>query len=549
MIPYLILDLSEENQMKIKAKTLIFLSLLITISGCVKLPEEVIAPQWDTEFNLPITNKTYKLAEIIKPQKYIGIDADSNYIFYSDSYAYSTGIAEYLDLSNETSSESLDVIALNSEIGVYLKFPGKIKLSKAVFNEGILNFKYVNKSNSESITVNIRIPGLTDPTGQIITTQLTLAPGDSGTTEMLLNNCKYVKPPSQPDSLDNGLLVNITASSNSNTAPANVGFIASGFKFKSAAGYIPPKSLDQIEHLIKLDLGNDIANFRGNIYLTGASLKLKAEYISANPNPFELELRNLQITGKTLIDGQQSQLTFKNTSGTNNPASTAINVRLGAIDTIFNASNSSIDDFISFLPDELVIDASPVMNPDNDSNYKTVTEKDSIKMESYLTTQGIDLSSDAMLALKKSTLDDTLELNIDQSDRNSILDGKSASLSLQVKNYIPLTSWIKIILADSNYEPLATLTTGTDGVDSLKFEGAQINSTGQVIANSSSEQVINLDSTKIKSLANAYYAILSVSLETSSLNQTTPTRIILKASDWVEIRAAGTVKYNINPGE
>ena len=535
--------------MKVNAKALIFIVLLISISGCVKFPDDVVAPQWDTEFNIPITNKTYKLAEIIKPQKYIEIDSDSSYIFYSDTYNYSTGIAEYLNQSGETNSDEANLIASDNEIDVYLKFPGKLKLSKALFKEGILKIHSVNKSNSESVTINIRIPGLTDPSGQVLTSQLILAPGDSGTAIRTLNNCKYVKPSYQPDSLDNSFLAKVTASSNSNTAETYISFITSGFIFRSATGYLPPKSLNQINHMVKFDLGNDISNFRGNIYLTGAKLKLKAEYISVNSDPFELELRNLQVIGKSLHDNQQSQLVFQNTNGINSPASTSISVRLGTVDTVFDESNSSIDDFISFLPDELEINTIPVMNPDDDKTYKTVTEEDSIKMESYLTTQGIDLNSDAMLSIKRSTLKDTLEMNIDQSDRNSILDGKAADVNIQVKNYIPLTSWIKITLADSNYEPLAILTTGTNGADSVKFEGAQINSSGQVIANSTSQQIITLDSTQIHSLANAYYAILSVSLETSSLNQTNPAHVILKASDWVEIRAAGTVKYNINPGK
>ncbi|MGA9294905.1 MAG: hypothetical protein WCE54_10750 [Ignavibacteriaceae bacterium] len=534
--------------MKIKTKAIIFFVLLIPIPGCVKLPDDVVAPQWDTEFNIPITNKTYKLAEIIKPQKYIGLDSDSSYIFYSDTYNYSTGVAEYLDQSSETNSEDDDIIASNNETDVYLEFPGKLKLSKADFKKGNLKFYSLNKSNSESVTINIRIPGLKDPSGQVITSQLNLAPGDSGSVIKLLNDSKYIKPSYQPDSLDNGLLVKITASSNSNIAETHVGFVTSGFIFRSATGYLPPKTLNQISNSLKFDLGNDISNFKGNIFLTGARLKLKAEYISSHSDPFELELRNLQVTGKSLSDNQQSQLVFKNTGGNSSPASTTINVRLGTIDTVFDESNSSIDDFISSLPDEMDITTLPVMNPDDDKTYKTVTEEDSIEMKSYLTTQGIELNSNAMLSIRRSTLKDTVEMNIDQSDRNSILDGKSANLNIQVNNYIPLTSWIKIILTDHNYNRLATITKGADGGDSLRFLGAQIGSNGLVTAISKSQQTINLDSTQIASLANAYYAILSVSLETSSLSQN-PAHVILKASDWVEIIAAGTIKYNVNPGK
>ena len=73
----------------------------------------------------------------------------------------------------------------------------------------------------------------------------------------------------------------------------------------------------------------------------------------------------------------------------------------------------------------MIINTSPVMNPDDEQNYKTVSENDSIKMESYLTTQGFDLNSNALLSISKSTLKDTLELNIAQSDRDTILDGKT----------------------------------------------------------------------------------------------------------------------------
>ena len=533
-----------------KLNAIIFIVFLLVVSGCVKFPDEVIAPSWDTDFNIPITNKTYKLADILKPQKYIDIDSDSNYIFSSDTHKYSTGVSEYLDKSADTvTTDFNDVVAENTEFDVYLPFPGEIKLSKAVFKEGLLNFHASNHSNTEDITINMRIPGIKDSSGKNLSSQLKLTPGNSGSINTTLNGYEYLKPESQPSSSDNGLLIKVTASSVSNTAIVDMGFISSGFIFKSVTGYIPAQALDPFTNETKLELGKDISNYRGNIYLAGALLKLKAEYLSVDSNPFELELNNLQITGQSFADNHQEQLLFKKNSIDTSPASSTVNIRLGTVDTTFNESNSSINDFVSFLPDELNISTSPIMNPDNDLNYKTVTDRDSIKIESFLTTKGIDLNSNALLSLKKSSLRDTVELNIDQSGRDALSDGKAADISIQVKNSIPLTSWIKIILTDSSYQPLTTITTGNDGIDSLQFSGAQVNSSnGKVISASQSDQTLNLNSSQIQGLANAYYAILSVSLETSSSNETSPARVLLKASDWVEIRATGRIKYNINPG-
>ena len=101
-----------------------FLIFLLFISGCVKLPENVIAPNWDVDFNIPITNKTYKLGDIIKPQKYIGIDSDSSYVFSSDVYKYTTSVDEFLDRSDEKISIDADVIALDGTSNIYMPFPG-----------------------------------------------------------------------------------------------------------------------------------------------------------------------------------------------------------------------------------------------------------------------------------------------------------------------------------------------------------------------------------------------------------------------------------------
>ena len=148
--------------MKLIVKASLFIVFLFFISGCVKLPEDVVAPNWDTDFNIPIANKTYKLADIIKPQTYIDIDSDSNYVFSSDVYSYSTGVADYLDQSGETLSQDADLPALNEEIPVHLKFPGGIKLSSAKFREGLFSFQADNLSNTENVTINIKLPGMID---------------------------------------------------------------------------------------------------------------------------------------------------------------------------------------------------------------------------------------------------------------------------------------------------------------------------------------------------------------------------------------------------
>ena len=61
--------------------------------------------------------------------------------------------------------------------------------------------------------------------------------------------------------------------------------------------------------------------------------------------------------------------------------------------------------------------------------------------------------------------------------------------------------------------------------------------------------MLSLSASQIKSMSEAYYVIVSVSVETSSFNESNPVHVLLKASDWIEIQASRRVKYNVNPGD
>ena len=153
----------------------------------------------------------------------------------------------------------------------------------------------------------------------------------------------------------------------------------------------------------------------------------------------DVELNDLQITGKSLEDNNQEQLLSNSENGINNGISSSGSSQPQIIDTVFDESNSNINDFISFLPDEIVINASSIMNPDDNKAYKTVTDQDSLKMEAYLSTKGVDIDgSSNLMALQKTTITDTLELNIDQSDRDALTDGKAADSKFTSRECYPI---------------------------------------------------------------------------------------------------------------
>ena len=79
-------------------KLLIATLVLFLLAGCMDVPKDFIAPQWDTELNLPLINKTYTLDDIIKPQDHISVDTTGSdiYLLQSDKYYLNNNLSEFV---------------------------------------------------------------------------------------------------------------------------------------------------------------------------------------------------------------------------------------------------------------------------------------------------------------------------------------------------------------------------------------------------------------------------------------------------------------------
>ena len=181
------------------------------------------------------------------------------------------------------------------------------------------------------------------------------------------------------------------------------------------------------------------------------------------------------------------------------------------------------------------------MNPDDDKTYKDVSELDSVVFETNFNTK-------SSLILKKTTITDTLDVEISDDNRNEISKAQSASLTIEAENHIPLTAFFKITLADENYIPLFTLN-GSDGIDSIQFTGASIDyTTGLVTEAVSTTHSIILTGDKIQMLSKARYAFISVSVRTKDAldNNQNPPFVTVRPSDWITLKSFGNIKYRLN---
>jgi len=487
---------------------------------------------------VPILNKRYELNDIIKKQAYIKAlktsGTDSIYIFESDVFSDGSGVSEFLEQGGASSSNDHPIVAAGNEsMEFYFPFPDSAQIDQAVFSEGTLNLNITNPS-SGTVNIEMVIPSIRDQQGNPVTISSSVLSGNSVNETRDLENDSYLRPANQPDSLRGKFKIICRVNTSDITAYANVNLSISGLGFEMMKGKLKPKSLG-VKRESKQFIDNKAVTLDENSVLKYADLAFVVNYYSNQSGPFTIEMKNLKITGKR-NDG--SEFSLKDSTGNSSFNLFIVN---GTCTRVFNQSNSNITSFITFLPDSIKFTSEYVMNPDYTEG--TVTSGDSLSFDANFSTK-------TYFALKKSSVKDTSDVTITQADRNRIRDGLGADINIQVDNAIPLTSWIKVDLLDAKYNKLFTLTKGSDGSDSLYFQGAETDGNGEAVGTyTNPPELIQLDSSQVKMLADAYHAVYSISMRTKDAYQNPPPIIVVRPSDWMRIKAYGKINYHVNQGK
>ncbi len=446
--------------------------LILPLAGCFDLPEDIILPEWDVDINVPLTNKTYTIYDMYKPESKYSINStladDDFYLIQSDHYSANSEVTDYISLLQEGSvSQSFMVPANTPAQSVFIVFPEEIEIDHATFLSGFISFTIQNPS-SGAIRSSMRVPGIIKPDGSELIIETIVAAFSRDSIAYNLSNHQYVLPANQPSQNKNSLQLLASANSETNGSFENVTLYLHSFNFSSITGLLPRTPLGNKRTAASLNL-NDIADFQDKLFIKEGTLKLKSEYVSDHNNFFELEIANIQVNG--IRNSGEIKLLRRN-DGQN----TTVKLINGFYELEFNESNSNLAEFISFLPDSIVISSEYILNPSNDKIIRTVTNLDSIKFSAQFATRSV-------FALKQTNFIDTLEIDLSQDDRDKIRDAVDADLNIYLENAIPINAFVKATLTDENYFPLFTLTKNQNGIDSLQFLGSQVNNiTGQIIS-------------------------------------------------------------------
>jgi len=527
--------------MKKTVRGLILALLLMStihLSGCLDIPEEFILPEWDVDLTIPMIKKSFKLEEIIKSedQKYIKLNPadDSLYYIQSEKDTLGSDIKEFVKITTAASVVNQVVKVEYQNKTIYLEFPEGAKLDEAEFTKGTLAFAVKNMS-VDNIDFQVSIPGITNPSGQQFSLKRTI--GAFGTDSIIydLAGYKYKEPSNQLFLFKGQIWIQAKAITQNPTDSVIVSAYSSDMNLKYAKGYIPRKSLGSKRTSFEIDL-SDAKDFEGKVRLKEARINLLAKYVSPDLNPFEILIKDLQITAWKK-SGVEKQLLINGQPNFN------IDFSGGAFDTVFTEQNSNITEFMSFLPDSVIIEGEFIINPNDSKTSRTVTDEDSVIFET-------DFSTRSIFGIVRASLTDTTDIEIDKDDRDRIVDANSAFLKVEMKNGIAMSSWLKADLYDSSYNYLFTVTKNTNGTDSISIAGASIGPDGRVTAPTITTTEIELTGEEISKLARAYYVIYRVLVETTNPNGVSPPPfVMIRGSDMIEVRVHGGVNYRMKPEE
>jgi len=510
----------------------LFVPLLIIASffaGCLTIPSNPVIPQWDVDLNIPVVNRSYTLSDIIKKQNYISIQDSglpSNiYLIQSNDYSVAKDVTSFVQALGSQSTNDNIVSGAGSKT-LFVQFPGGVTITNAVFQSGTLTYSFTNPSATDNATVTLDIPGITI-NGQVLSKTIPVGASQTAAGSINFADAIYTLPQNQPAFFSNSLEIIVGAASNTPTV-ISLNLTTNDFFFKSATGLIPAKSLGVKSSSFSLNIKN-ASNFRDKIALKNANLTLDAVYIPAvnNNNPFPIEVHNLTITGIRNDGAPPLQLTI--------PDSAKTFIFSGANKHFdFDASNSNITSFISYLPDSISVSAEYIMNPNNANG--TVAKGDSVKFTASFNTT-------SFLAISNSSTSDTTSFgNISDKDRTKIRASQSVNVSVNIQNSIPLNTTVRITILDSTYTPLFTLINNTTGADSFSVAPASVDGTGEVTAPGSTSLTILLDSTQTDKFSHAQYAVVTTGVQTPG----SPTPVAVRPSDAIQIQVYGGVKFRIN---
>ncbi len=409
---------------------------------------------------------------------------------------------------------------------------GDERLEKIIFKSGALDYD-IDMDFREDVIIYLNMPGLS-LNGVPFSEQINL--NYSGSIPMThsgsLDLEDYELDLSNGGITNNtiscGYIVEIVSSGSQTSFTTNDQFSFSSsitnLDFQYVEGYLGSFEFESDKDTV--DFGVNTNMFGAEVYFEEPTFNLNVENSFGIPICVELTEKlavktsqntQIELTGSAVDDS--IDIAYPNLSQTGQYASTLITL---------DKNTSNIADVLSTMPDQGIFQVKSKANPSGDttvSNFLLDTSKIKIDLDMTVPFYGRILSL---------VLQDTVDLTLQDFDQ-----AEYAIFHLVTENSFPADIGLQLYFMDDNYVVLDSLIKPYISI----FESAQVDDTGDVVANTKAYHKIQVDKASLYQLSNASKLMIQASLVTAN-DGNTPVRIYTDYDFFVQLGLQMNVKIN-----
>ncbi|MGB9663815.1 MAG: hypothetical protein ACPL25_02685 [Ignavibacteria bacterium] len=503
---------------------------LIFVS-CSEKAKDIFNPTFQNSVEFSLSDKTYKMEEIVKRQSQIKVDSGKYLLkFSTDEIRKDTTIdafnADFFEMDVDTVFYVLNGDTIDAQMIVRRDSVG---VQEADLASGILQLRFINYTSKQSF-FELTLPGFTKTTGQTVDTLKIGGPIPPNTTQNFerdLSGYQYKQPLNQPfGSSRPGFWLRGKIYLQGGTFGDSVRVYShvQDIKFNRIKGRFKPFSLGVKDQTLKNALSSDISEFISKVTFDSIRVRMSA-LTTLN---FPIQLTQFRVKGIFNSGRQPILLIF----GNRDYIDTTI-FSNGQIVLNFDNTNSNINTFLSAIPDSININSLLILNPNYESGE--VYANDSISFS-------FQVDAWSRFAVNQAEWTDTFDLDLSTDAREKMKKAEEGKILIYSKNEIPFELNLVGLVTDSFYNPLFYLTKDeiTQNDTMVTLNGAITDNQGVVIAPAYQTVVINLTKDEIEKLSRGYKLLQRFVLST------TERRIAeLSAKSKVNLRISGQIKIKL----
>ncbi len=528
-----------------------FLVLSFILTSCFDAPKSPVMPSWDVSVNVPLMDDQIKMVDILDTtsSSFLGIYNTND---LNDSLYFMV----VSDIENTVSlQDSISVPAPSFPASTHLQAPAtggeqstgfvfnpndEYHLYSAEFNSGAFIFTITNNS-PDAIDFTIIVPGFKDRNfpDSSLTIGGNIAGNTSDTYNADISSFTYTELPVYegfplipPYNYQNasGFLIILNADAQ-NPVDLVLQTSSTPMTVTRLEGKIARTSLSNLSQTINTGLKSDISNFSDAIRLEEADFHLGIQTFG--------EMRNLKIVFDNMSmvgydEDDNGNLTNPNPL-TFNGSSTFSDSMIAGIpySRDFDQTNTNINDFILGLPSVVKITNDFIIDSAYPDSNIVLSTSDSIRI-----TAGF--SAPLIVSVKRASYDGSVDLNIDDTNRDDFNKIVSAYITADIDNRIPVEITAHADIVDRNGNVLFTVH-DADGNENIVIPAAQVDANGIATIPTHKTLKIPVTNSEMNQILNGYQVKVSVAANTTGSTDT-------DFGPYVRIRANDYLRYKIKAG-